>query len=80
MAEEFNITKHSLVPEHIILKEDEKKSLLENYNLNINQFPMILQSDAAITHLNPQIGDIVKIIRDSPTNDKQIFYRVVVHG
>ena len=80
MAEEFNITKHSLVPEHIRLGEEEKKELLESLNIELNQLPMILLSDAAIQELKPEVGDIIKIIRNSPTNIKQEFYRVVVHG
>ncbi len=80
MAEEFNIIKHSLVPEHIRLGEEEKKELLESLNIELNQLPMILLSDAAIQELKPEVGDIIKIIRNSPTNIKQEFYRVVVHG
>ena len=34
----------------------------------------------AIQNLNPEVGDIIKIKRDSPTNLQTIFYRVVVHG
>lgn len=80
MAEEFDITKHSLVPEHKKISDEEKKDLLEGYNVKLNQLPVILQSDPAIQHLNPEIGDVIKIMRDSPTNIKQEFYRVVVHG
>ncbi len=80
MAEEFNITKHSLVPEHIRLTEEEKNTLLSEHNLRLNQLPMILLSDAAIQHLKAEVGDIIKIVRVSHTNKKQDFYRVVVHG
>ncbi len=80
MAEEFNITKHSLVPEHIRLTEEETNSVLEEYNIKLNQLPVILQSDPAIESLKAEIGDVIKIIRDSPTNIKQEFFRVVVHG
>jgi len=80
MAEEFNITKHSLVPEHVKLTDEEKKSLLQEFNIKLNQLPMILKSDVAIQGLEPKVGDIIKIIRPSPTNIKQAVYRVVVHG
>jgi DNA-directed RNA polymerase subunit H (RpoH/RPB5) len=80
MAEEFNIIKHSLVPEHVKLTDEEKNELLENFNIELNQLPMILLSDSAIDELKPEIGDVIKIIRSSPTNIKQEFYRVVVHG
>jgi DNA-directed RNA polymerase subunit H (RpoH/RPB5) len=80
MAEEFNIKKHILVPEHFKLSEDEKNNLLKNHNIKLNQLPMILESDVALGELNAEIGDVIKIIRDSPTNIKKEFYRVVVHG
>ena len=80
MTEEFNIIKHSLVPEHIKLSDEEKKSLLEEYNVKLNQLPAILKSDVAIQPLDPEVGDIVKVVRNSPTNIKQDTYRVVVHG
>ena len=80
MVEEFNIMKHSLVPEHIRLTEEEKKTLLSEHNLRLNQLPMILLSDSAIQHLKAEVGDIIKIIRESHTTKKQDFYRVVVHG
>jgi DNA-directed RNA polymerases I, II, and III subunit RPABC1 len=80
MTEEFNITKHSLVAEHIKLSDEEKKSLLEEHNIKVNQLPMILKSDIAIQHLEPEIEDVIKIVRDSPTNVKQAVFRVVVHG
>lgn len=80
MAEEFNISKHSLVPEHLKLTEEEKNSLLENLNIKLNQLPMILKSDKIVAQLEAKEGDVIKITRNSPTNIKQTFYRVVVHG
>jgi|TARA_Y100000034_G_C6700875_1_gene309089 DNA-directed RNA polymerase subunit H (RpoH/RPB5) len=80
MAEEFDIRKHKLVPEHIKLSDEEKKEFLENHNIELNQLPMISESDVALENLDAQIGDIIKIMRDSPTNIKKEFYRVVVHG
>ena len=80
MAEEFNIKKHILVPEHIKLTEGEKTSLLKDHNIKLKQLPMILESDLALEGLDAEFGDVIKIIRDSPTNIKKEFYRVVVHG
>ena len=80
MAEQFDILKHSLVTEHVKLSDEEKKSLLESLNIRLNQLPMILKSDVAIQQLDPKSGEIIKIIRNSPTNIKQEFYRVIVHG
>ena len=39
--------------------------------------PMISIKDPAIKELNPEIGDVVKIVRDSPTEKDAVFYRIV---
>ncbi len=80
MEETFDISKNILVPEHIKLTEEEKEEVLKQYKVEDSQLPKILLSDAAIKELDPEIGDVIKIIRESPTNLESIFYRVVVHG
>jgi DNA-directed RNA polymerase subunit H (RpoH/RPB5) len=77
---EFDIRTHKLVPEHIKLTEEEKQELLKSLNITIDKLPMITKNDPAIRHLEPKVGDIIKIIRNSPTNKKMPFYRVVIHG
>ena len=77
---DFDIVKHSLVPKHVKLNDEKKQELLKKHGLNLNQLPMILLSDSAIQNLKPEVGDIIKIVRDSPTNVESIFYRVVVYG
>ena len=76
----FDITKHILVPEHTKLGEEEKRKLLEQYNISIKQLPQIKLDDPAIKHLNPKVGDVMKIKRISPTVGETFFYRVVIHG
>ena len=63
-----------------MLNDEKKQELLKKHGLNLNQLPMILLSDSAIQNLKPEVGDIIKIVRDSPTNVESIFYRVVVYG
>lgn len=74
------ITKHILVPEHIKLSDEEIKKVLEQYNISKKQLPKILKNDAAIKHLNPKVGDVIKIIRNSEAQGKIEFFRVVVNG
>jgi len=69
--------KHILIPEHTVISNDEKKELLEKYNITEKELPKISKSDAAIAHLDVKSGDVIKIIRNSPTAGKVIFYRGV---
>jgi len=78
--EGINVKKHVLVPEHSKLNKKETQELLEKYNLSLNELPKILVTDPAITTLNVKPGDVIKIIRDSPTAGKSIYYRVVING
>ena len=80
MAEEFDIRKHMLVPEHIKLTEEEANAILEEYNVSKDELPKILISDPAIQNLKPEYGDVIKIIRNSQTNTQSVFFRVVVNG
>lgn len=76
----FDVRLHKLVPEHTKLSEEEGTRLLEKYNISKAQLPKILKSDPAIKHLDPKAGNIIKIIRNSPTTGKAEFFRVVING
>ena len=76
----IDIEKHQLVPKHIILSEEEKAEVLKKYKTSLRQFPRIMINDPAIVDKNPKIGDLVKIIRKSPTAGETVYYRVVVRG
>jgi len=73
----FNPEKHVFVPRHIKLTEDEKKEFLEANNLSKSQIPKITKEDAAIKALEPKKGDLIKIMRNSPTTGQATFYRIV---
>jgi len=78
LAEEFNILKHELVPEHIILNEEEKNELLEKYKIKPENLPKILTNDPVAKALDAKEGDILKIIRKSKTAGTSLYYRIVV--
>jgi DNA-directed RNA polymerase subunit H len=78
LAEEFNILNHELVPEHIILKENEIKEVLEKFNIKPENLPKILLSDPAVKAINAKEGDILKIVRKSKTAGISIYYRIVI--
>jgi DNA-directed RNA polymerase subunit H (RpoH/RPB5) len=77
---EIDISKHVLVPKHVILNEVEKEELLRKYNVTVNQLPRIVLSDPMVTKLEAKVGDVVKIVRDSQTAGTTTYYRVVVKG
>jgi len=76
--QEIDITKHEFVPEHIKLTEEQTEEVLKKFNLSKKQFPRILKEDPAISRLDAKKGDIIKIIRKSPTTGEAEFYRVVI--
>jgi DNA-directed RNA polymerase subunit H len=78
MAKSFDVTKHALVPKHAKLSEKEKKELLEKYVADLRDLPRVFKDDPAIQHLDVKEGEIIKIIRKSPTAGEAVFYRRVV--
>jgi len=79
--EAFNeiLLKHRLVPEHIILSEEEKKEVIMKYaGGDPYKLPYILASDPVVKAIGAKPGDIIKIIRKSPTAGVAVYYRLVV--
>lgn len=74
----FDIFAHQLVPKHEILTEEEIKELLKKYKIQPYQLPQIKASDPAVKAIDAKPGDILKIIRRSPTAGEHIAYRYVV--
>jgi DNA-directed RNA polymerase subunit H len=67
-----------LVPEHIILSKKEKIKLLKELNIKPHQLPWILVSDPVCKRIGAKPGDVIMIIRKSPTAGKTVAYRYVV--
>lgn len=74
----FDLFEHSLVPKHEILTEEEKKQLLTQYKVQPYQLPQIKASDPAVKAIGAKPGDILRIIRKSPTAGEHSAYRYVV--
>ena len=75
---EFNVLTHELVPEHIIIKDDEIKELLNKFNITPKQLPKILKNDPVVKQIEAEEGDVIKIIRKSPTAGVTTYYRLVI--
>lgn len=75
----MNITKHTLVPDHIILNKSEIKELIQNYSLKREtQLPKLLHMDPMSKYLGLRKGQVVKVVRNSETTTKYLTYRIVV--
>jgi DNA-directed RNA polymerase subunit H len=74
----FNIFKHKKVPKHEILSSEERKEVLSKFRVPPHQLPWIRETDPAAIAIGAIPGDIIKIIRDSPTAGKYFAYRYVI--
>ena len=71
-----NITKHVLVPSMRILNEEEKTVIFNKANISTyTQLPLILKTDPVAKFYGLIRGDLVEIIRPSPTGGVYKNYR-----
>lgn len=74
----FDLFQHRLVPKHEILNEKERVALLANYKVHPYQLPQISSLDPTVKAIGAKPGDILKIVRKSPTAGEHMAYRYVV--
>ena len=76
---QFNILDHDLVPQHIILNEDDTNRVMEKYNLKSKEnFPEISRFDPVAKAILVKPGMICEITRPSKTSIKSKYYRLCI--
>ena len=60
------------------MNDEEINELLEKYKTKPSQLPKILATDPVVKLLGAKEGDVLKIIRKSPTAGTSEYYRIVV--
>jgi len=76
---QFNIQKHVMVPEHIIITDDEVTEVRKKYNImDDNQFPEISRFDPVAQTICMRPGQVCEIKRPSKTAIISNYYRICV--
>jgi DNA-directed RNA polymerase subunit H len=70
--------RHYFVSEHVLIPVEDAKELMKELGIDLTSLPRISKSDPAIKSLKAEIGDVVKIIRDSITAGQTTYYRLVI--
>jgi DNA-directed RNA polymerase subunit H len=72
-----DVSQHELVPDHSVLDEAELEDVLAEYDIKKTDLPKIKRTDSALPD-DAEVGDVVKIVRDSRTTDRAVVYRLVI--
>ncbi|RLI34457.1 DNA-directed RNA polymerase subunit H [Candidatus Bathyarchaeota archaeon] len=76
----LNLFEHELVPKHEILTPEEREEVLRRYRIKPYQMPYIKASDPVARAIGAKPGDVLRIIRKSPTAGRYVSYRYVIEG
>ena len=73
---QFNILKHSWVPKHTIMNDEEIEDLKKEYNIvDLKQIPEISRYDPVALAIGMKPGQVCKIERPSKTAIISNYYR-----
>lgn len=73
-----DITEHILVPKHFVLTKEEGEQVLEAYRARKRDMPLIRSNDPVAKYYNMKAGEIVKILRTTPSTCIVVSYRLVI--
>jgi DNA-directed RNA polymerase subunit H len=72
-----DILEHELVPIHVILSESDKEKVFKDLDFEQGQLPKIKSDDPVVKAIDAKKGDVLEIIRRSPTAGTFVTYRLV---
>lgn len=76
---QFNILNHTLVPEHLVMTENDVNDIMIRYNItDKSQFPQISRFDPVAKAICLRPGQVCKIIRPSKTAIETTYYRFCI--
>jgi len=78
LSTKLNVLEHVMVPDHIIMSEEEVSELLTRYNITTDQLPKIYHDDPAVKSIGANADDVIRIIRASHTAGRAEAFRLVI--
>ncbi|WP_332897960.1 MULTISPECIES: DNA-directed RNA polymerase subunit H [unclassified Haladaptatus] len=72
-----DVSQHKLVPDHLVLDDESVEEVLEEYDIKRTDLPKIKRTDPALPD-EAEVGDVIKIVRNSRTTETAVVYRLVV--
>ena len=73
----IDIQDHMLVPTHEIMTEDEIADELSDVEYDFKDLPKIKLQDPVVKAIGAEVGDVLRITRESQTAGVFITYRIV---
>ncbi len=73
------VSSYDLVPKHVLLSDSEAKKVAKKFNVTLDRFPKILESDAQAVKLGAKPGRLIEVTRNDG-NGNYLYYRYVVKG
>ncbi|WP_214041258.1 DNA-directed RNA polymerase subunit H [Methanoculleus sp.] len=78
MGTSLDVLNHEMVPDHQIMDEEEVADLLATYHISLEQLPKMYHDDPAVKAIGGDVGNVIRITRDSRTAGRAEAYRLVV--
>ncbi len=78
MGTTLDVLNHEMVPDHQIMDEEEVADLLATYHISLEQLPKMYHDDPAVKAIGGDVGNVIRITRDSRTAGRAEAYRLVV--